>query len=88
VSIGEFGGMMEEIFDSSRAAKFDWDRWQTLEGTRTAVFSYRVAPEFSQYSVGCRTVAQLGGKRRQEYVKRGTGDRLCRSSIWRGNAPD
>jgi hypothetical protein len=71
VSHGEFGGMMEEIFDPSRAATFEWDRWQTLNGTRTDVFNYRVAPEFSRYSVCCRPVAQPGGKPRQEYVKAG-----------------
>jgi hypothetical protein len=71
VSHGEFGAMLEEIFDPSRAAWFAWDRWQTLNGTRTAVFGYQVAPEFSRYSVCCRTTVQPDNKRRQEYVKAG-----------------
>lgn len=54
VSTGEFGGMMEEIFDPSRHAAFVWDHWQVLSGVRTAVFSYQVSPEFSRYSICCR----------------------------------
>jgi hypothetical protein len=71
VSVGEFGGMLEEICDPSRAASFLWDHWQMIHGTRVAVFAYRVAPEFSRYSVCCREVAQPNGKPRQEYVKTG-----------------
>jgi len=71
VSVGEFGGMLEEICDPSRAAKFAWDHWQTLNGVRAAVFAYTVAPEFSQYTVCCRAVAQPNGEQRQEYVKTG-----------------
>ncbi|MFY9726535.1 MAG: hypothetical protein WAJ87_13645 [Bryobacteraceae bacterium] len=71
VSVGEFGGMLEEICDPSRAAEFAWDHWQMLDGTRAAVFAYQVALEFSRYSVCCRQAAQLNGKPRQEYVKTG-----------------
>jgi len=71
VSAGEFGGMLEEICAPSRAATFRWDHWEALNGARSAVFAYQVAPEFSRYSVCCRVVAQLNGKPRQEYVKTG-----------------
>lgn len=71
VSVGEFGGMMEEIFDRSRGAQFRWVRWQALNGIRTAVFSYNVSLESSRYSVCCRTVLPEEGKVRQEYVKAG-----------------
>ena len=54
LSIGEFGGIMEEIFDSSRRAVFHWDRWQVIGGIRTAVLTYEVTPEFSRYSVCAR----------------------------------
>jgi len=71
VSVGEFGGMLEEICDPSRAAKFAWDHWQMVNGTRAAVFAYEVASEFSRYSVCCRAAAQSNGTPRQEYVKTG-----------------
>ncbi len=63
VSIGEFGGMMEEIFGAGRQTAFTWDRWQILGGLRTAVFSYRVGPESSRYLVCCTP--------RQQYVRVG-----------------
>jgi len=71
VSVGEFGGMLEEICDPSRAAIFRWDHWQVVNGARTAVFAYRVAAEFSRYSACCRVVVQPDGKLRREYVKTG-----------------
>lgn len=69
VSIGEFGGMLEEIFDRARNATFAWDRWQTVNGIRAAVFHYHVPLASSRYSVCCATVAQPAGKSRQERVK-------------------
>jgi len=71
VSIGEFGGMMEEIFDRNREAQFRWVRWQVLNGIRTAVISYRVSLESSRYSVCCQSVLPEGGKPRRECVKAG-----------------
>ncbi len=65
VSAGEFGGMLEEIFDPSRNAAFVWDHWQVLSGIRTAVFSYQVSSEFSRYSICCR------GAHLTEWVKAG-----------------
>jgi hypothetical protein len=71
VSNGEFGGMMEEIFDPGRAAQFGWDRWQTLNGIRMAVFSYQVVLASSRYAVCCLSVAHPPGKPTQENVKAG-----------------
>jgi hypothetical protein len=71
VSIGEFGGMMEEIFDTTRAATFAWDRWQMLNGARMAVFSYRVPLASSRYAVCCLTIPQPPAKPRQEQIKAG-----------------
>ena len=62
---------MEEIFDLRRAASFEWDRWQTLNGTRTAVFSYRVALHLSRFVVCCHMIPQGHSKPLQQYVKAG-----------------
>jgi hypothetical protein len=69
VSLGEFGGMMEEILDSSRAAMLHWDRWQTLGGNRMAVFAYRVPFDTSRFSLCCREVRGPDGEPVREYVK-------------------
>ena len=62
---------MEEIFDLRRAASFEWDRWQTLNGTRTAVFSYRVALHLSRFVVCCRMIPQGYDKPIHTYLKAG-----------------
>ena len=67
VSIGEFGGMLEEIFNPRHKAHFHWDRWQVLDGKKTVVFAYQVAREFSEFTVA----AEQGGKLRHEPVKTG-----------------
>lgn len=69
VSLGEFGGMMEEILDPSRVATFHWDRWQTLGGTRMAVFAYRVPFDTSRYSICCGEARGPDGKAVRAYVK-------------------
>lgn len=42
VSHGEFGSLLARIFDPAIAVEFRWGRWDTLEGRRMYVFSYRV----------------------------------------------
>ncbi len=71
VSHGEFGGMMEEIFDASRGAQFTWDRWQMLDGTLMAVLAYFVTPELSRYAVCCRPGSHGTAKAGLEYVRTG-----------------
>jgi hypothetical protein len=51
-SMGDFGTDMRDIFDPARHASFAWERWATLRGRRTHVFSYRVPLEFSRYTIG------------------------------------
>ena len=48
-NIGEFGGMLEGLFDRSTQAEFHWDSWKTVHGRAITVFSYRVAKEHSSY---------------------------------------
>ncbi|MGD1093211.1 MAG: hypothetical protein ABSB35_14625 [Bryobacteraceae bacterium] len=50
VSSGEFGTMLAHIFDAETGAEFDWEKWATLRGHRTYVFSYSV-PKSAGYSM-------------------------------------
>jgi hypothetical protein len=51
VSAGEFGSMMQEIFNPETETQFDWERWATLRGKRMHVFSYKVSQGRSKYSI-------------------------------------
>jgi hypothetical protein len=48
-NIGEFGGMLEGLFDRQTQAEFHWESWKTVRGRPGVVFSYRVAKEHSSY---------------------------------------
>jgi hypothetical protein len=50
-SSGEFGSMLEDIFDSSSNTKFEWQRWATLRGRRMHVFSFTILKPYSKYSI-------------------------------------
>ena len=50
-SSGEFGSMLQDIFDPSSRARFEWERWATLRGRRMHVFSYRIEKPFSKYTI-------------------------------------
>lgn len=71
VSNGEFGGMLEEIFNANRAATFACDRWQMRSGTRLAVLAYNVPLATSGYTVCCRQIGRFFGKPKDEFVKAG-----------------
>jgi hypothetical protein len=58
LSRGEFGSMLREIFDRKSETTFDWERWTTLHGRRTYVFSYRVPLETSKYTINYDKGAQ------------------------------
>jgi len=49
-SQGEFGPLMERIFDPQTSTEFGWDRWITRDKRRMYVFSYRV-PKSKGYSI-------------------------------------
>lgn len=57
-SSGEFGTMLNEIFDPKTKTSFDWERWGTLRKRRNHVFSYRVDQEYSQYRILVRDTHQ------------------------------
>jgi hypothetical protein len=50
-SEGEFGSMLDALFEPSSHAEFSWDHWATLRRNRTYVFAYDVPQEFSKYHV-------------------------------------
>jgi hypothetical protein len=50
-SSGEFGSMLEDIFDPSSNANFEWQRWATLRGRRMHVFSFTILKPYSKYSI-------------------------------------
>ena len=51
ISNGEFGSMMQEIFETRSDAEFGWDHWGTLRGRRMAVFNYFIDSGHSHYSI-------------------------------------
>ena len=51
VSTGEFGSLMKEIFDPETETDFRWERWATLRGRRTHVYTYRVSQSRSRWHV-------------------------------------
>jgi hypothetical protein len=53
---GEFGSMLNEIFEAGSRTSFDWERWATLRGKRMHVFSYRVPQEYSKYTIYAESV--------------------------------
>jgi hypothetical protein len=50
-SKGEFGSMLNAIFDPKSAAEFHWKNWATLRKRRAAVYTYRVDRAHSAYVV-------------------------------------
>lgn len=51
-NVGEFGGMLESVFDPATEAKFQWEGWQSVRGRPTELYSYQVQKDHSRYSLG------------------------------------
>lgn len=49
VNIGEFGGMLQTIFDPATETRFQWESWQIMQGRPVAVYSYEVDRAHSWY---------------------------------------
>jgi hypothetical protein len=49
VNIGEFGGMLEGIFDRATQAVFHWESWKTVRNRPVAVYSFQVEKSHSLY---------------------------------------
>jgi len=50
-SFGEFGSMLQQIFERSTEARFEWDHWGTLRGKRVMAFQYHVRLDRSKYQL-------------------------------------
>jgi hypothetical protein len=50
-SFGEFGSMMQQIFEPATEAHFEWDHWGTLRGQRVMAFSYHIRLDRSKYQL-------------------------------------
>ena len=51
ISTGEFGSVMEKLFEPRTGAEFHFERWATLRGKRVYVFNYNVEQSRSDYSI-------------------------------------
>lgn len=58
-SEGEFGSMLDELFEPATHAQFSWDHWATLRHRRTYVFAYSVEQQFSKYHVEADDVQSI-----------------------------
>ena len=50
-NIGEFGGMLESVFDPQSQADFHWESWKSVRGRPAEVYSYRVEKARSSYTL-------------------------------------
>jgi hypothetical protein len=50
-SFGEFGSMMQQIFEPATQTFFEWDHWGTLRGQRVMAFQYHVRLDHSKYQL-------------------------------------
>lgn len=50
-STGEFGSMLQQIFEKESDTTFQWQRWATLRGKRAHVYSYRIAQPNSHWRI-------------------------------------
>ncbi len=58
-STGEFGSMMRELFAPETQAQFRWERWATLRGRRTHVFSYFVEQPRSRWRISYQKTLEI-----------------------------
>jgi hypothetical protein len=59
-STGEFGSILREVFDPDSRADYQWERWTTLRGKRSHVYSYRIRQVNSKW--------RLSFERRDEII--------------------
>jgi len=73
-STGEFGSMLQEVFEAKTEATFQWQRWATLRGHRAHVYSYRVPQPNSKWHLSYeRSQEVIVGYTGLIYVDRDTG---------------
>ena len=80
-STGEFGSLLKEVFEPKSHTTFQWERWATLRGRRTHVYSYQVAQQYSQWRVSYqRQLEIVPGYRGLVYVEKAT-NRVLRVTL-------
>ncbi len=72
ISSGDFGTMMQQIFEPQSQAAFAWLRWGTLRSKRTHVYAYHVPQSNSQWHIGDGRQDIVTGYRGLIYVDRDT----------------
>ena len=72
ISSGDFGTMMQQIFEPHSAAAFAWLRWGTLRGKRAHVYAYNVRQSNSQWHIGDEKQDIVVGYKGLLYVDRDT----------------
>lgn len=79
ISQGEFGSMLQEVFDPAAEAVFAWEGRSTLRGRDVQVFRYSVTPGKAHYQLSYnsndRHYSAVAGRHGQVYVAAG-GDIL------------
>ncbi|MGC8794431.1 MAG: hypothetical protein ACP5U2_13685 [Bryobacteraceae bacterium] len=58
-STGEFGSLMRELFAPETQARFRWERWATLRGRRTHVYSYFVEQPRSHWRISYQKTLEI-----------------------------
>jgi hypothetical protein len=51
ISNGEFGSLLQWIFDPDSATQFHWEHWTNLRGRPALVFSYHIDQPHSRYTL-------------------------------------
>ncbi len=51
ISTGEFGSLLQSIFEPRSEAEFGWEKWTTLRERRMAVFNFFIDSGHSSYSI-------------------------------------
>jgi hypothetical protein len=80
VTVGEFGGIMQQIFDPGSQAIFTWEKWNKLNKRPTAIYIFHVDEPHSHYGLNFKlpsgTKKIFVGFRGSVEVDRETGDVL------------
>src|ERR1039458_7829340 len=80
VTTGEFGAVLQQIFDPASQAVFTWEKWTKVGKRRAAVYLFHVDERHSSYSLNFRASAEIAratvGYRGMVAVDCETGDVL------------
>ena len=73
---GEFGSLLQWIFDPDSATQFQWEHWTNLRGRPALVFTYRIDQSHSRYTLNWNSAWKkyhtTSGMRGAVYIDRET----------------